>query len=203
MDIIETKDITHQALPEIPEYFIHISSLIVQSYLSGSISRDRLYTVLMEHIDGFNEFVKTFTVCSKGCSSCCYIGVRLTIFEAEIIQDQVFNKGILKGKSLAIMQDKLLNGVKPCVFLDINGTCSIYEYRPFTCRSFHTVDDPAYCADQNKLHILYGAYQHTLDGPTFNNHIYDNAYNILSHFSKNKEVILHEFFRENDVLRCT
>ncbi|MDE1948749.1 MAG: YkgJ family cysteine cluster protein [Burkholderiales bacterium] len=33
----------------------------------------------------------------------------------------------------------------PCPFLE-QGSCSIYEERPLTCREYHVVSDPAHCA---------------------------------------------------------
>ncbi|EPO0979388.1 YkgJ family cysteine cluster protein, partial [Klebsiella pneumoniae] len=33
-------------------------------------------------LDTFGEFASTFTVCQKGCSACCKIGVEMTALEA-------------------------------------------------------------------------------------------------------------------------
>ncbi|MDO5893637.1 YkgJ family cysteine cluster protein, partial [Enterobacter hormaechei] len=43
-----------------------------------------------------------------------------------------------------------------CPFL-IDGICSIYEYRPFNCRTFFTVDNPKYCETPNEPHRTYGS----------------------------------------------
>ncbi|HHM2206425.1 TPA: YkgJ family cysteine cluster protein, partial [Klebsiella pneumoniae] len=37
-------------------------------------------------LDTFGEFASTFTVCQKGCSACCKIGVEMTALEASFIE---------------------------------------------------------------------------------------------------------------------
>ena len=37
------------------------------------------------------------------------------------------------------------NNTSPCPFLSMNGECSIYQYRPMTCRLLHALGDPDNC----------------------------------------------------------
>jgi len=37
---------------------------------------------------------------------------------------------------------------RPCPFLDIDGTCSIYPVRPLTCRIYVSFSDPLRCSPE-------------------------------------------------------
>ncbi|HFF7243221.1 TPA: YkgJ family cysteine cluster protein, partial [Klebsiella pneumoniae] len=100
-------------------------------------------------LDTFGEFASTFTVCQKGCSACCKIGVEMTALEASFIEKNTSHR-IVSNK-----QRKLKTNTD-CPFL-IDGICSIYEYRPFNCRTFFTVDNPKYCETPNEPHRTYGS----------------------------------------------
>jgi Fe-S-cluster containining protein len=90
--------------------------------------------------------------CKKGCSACCHMEVEVTNYEAEILKDVVANgytidRERLKAQSQRGLQDKawregMRNTNNPCVFLDGEGSCGIYENRPVMCRR-HSVTSPA------------------------------------------------------------
>jgi Fe-S-cluster containining protein len=44
----------------------------------------------------------------------------------------------------------------PCVFLDDDGKCSVYEVRPLACREHHVVSDPLLCAEDPDATTLAG-----------------------------------------------
>ena len=90
--------------------------------------------------------------CKKGCSACCHMEVEVTNYEAEILNEVVRNgyaidRKRLQAQSQRTLQDKawregMRNSNNPCVFLDGEGSCGIYENRPVMCRR-HSVTSPA------------------------------------------------------------
>lgn len=40
---------------------------------------------------------------------------------------------------------KLSHADRACIFLDKEGSCSIYEFRPLVCRTNNVISDPANC----------------------------------------------------------
>ncbi|WP_335914030.1 YkgJ family cysteine cluster protein [Shewanella algae] len=104
---------------------------------------EQIYLFMDEH----NKFVTTFSVCEKGCSACCNIPVNVSRLEAEYIQRKTGHK--LSNRII------LKTGRSPCPFLESDAACSIYQHRPYNCRTFHTLDNPKYCStDEN--HAVYG-----------------------------------------------
>jgi Fe-S-cluster containining protein len=90
--------------------------------------------------------------CKKGCSACCHMEVEITSYEADILKDLVLaghkiDADRLLRQSQRELQDPLWkqgarNLEGQCVFLDQEGSCSIYEHRPIMCRR-HSVSSPA------------------------------------------------------------
>ncbi len=92
--------------------------------------------------------------CASGCSFCCHSRIHVIPLEAVLISAHIQDcfspeeKGHLKtrvcdnlahtrGQSLArrvAIKDKT-----PCIFLD-HQVCSIYDQRPFICRTWHSLD---------------------------------------------------------------
>jgi Fe-S-cluster containining protein len=118
---------------------------------------EAIYTV-------YSRWVERFPLaCRKGCAACCTQSVTMTSLEGEVILDFVMKKRGKKwlrekfaqttlGKSTARITTNQFAGAclnqreidgdtlggwdfTPCVFIDEN-LCSIYEVRPFGCRSF-------------------------------------------------------------------
>lgn len=102
------------------------------------------------YLEKYNEFVATFAVCEQGCNACCSIDVSMTRLEAEMISLKTGHE-MDRGSS----QTRGHRG-KPCTFLAEDGSCSVYDVRPFNCRTFHTLDDPKYCSTNIK-HVVYGS----------------------------------------------
>jgi Fe-S-cluster containining protein len=44
----------------------------------------------------------------------------------------------------------------PCAFLDADGTCTVYAYRPHACRTYAVLSDPALCSDPDATVIGWG-----------------------------------------------
>ena len=92
--------------------------------------------------------------CKVGCFYCCYYEVVLTPSEALLLGNhvkQTYSKGALadlmkkidrtlnlrEGRSVE-ERAKVLHDT-PCIFL-AGGRCSVYDVRPFACRSLHSLD---------------------------------------------------------------
>jgi Fe-S-cluster containining protein len=115
--------------------------------------------------------------CQKGCAACCTQSVTMTSLEGEEVLGFVKRKGMEKwlieklgkataGKNMAAIttnqyakaclehqkvdEETLGNwDFTPCIFLE-EKICSIYEVRPFGCRSFGSL---AQCSDNNGAEI--------------------------------------------------
>ena len=112
----------------------------------------------------YSSWVENFPLaCEKGCAACCTQSVTMTSLEGEVLLDFLKVQGLdnrLPGllaqrtpgnKGAAITTNQYANAClehrhvsedglggwnfAPCVFLN-EGACSIYEVRPFGCRSF-------------------------------------------------------------------
>jgi uncharacterized protein len=86
--------------------------------------------------------------CARGCSHCCYIAVKITRPEAELIGERV---GIAPTdvRNSQSRDPKSFSRATPCPFLK-NEECSIYEVRPFECRvNFNFDRDSYWCQVEN------------------------------------------------------
>lgn len=98
------------------------------------------------YVDLINSNIEDFIVCQKGCAFCCKIPVQISELEVKYIERNTKYK----------RQDiKDINVNEYCPFLDkTKGICSIYEFRPLVCRTFFTFDNPSYCEEGKKKHIV-------------------------------------------------
>lgn len=99
--------------------------------------------------------IAQLSVCSVGCSHCCKIPVPISRLEAEYIgRCSAYKPRIVsRGNVFAEIHQP------PCAFLSKNSTCSVYDSRPFVCRTFFALDHPEYCKTPEKEHLIYGAGQ--------------------------------------------
>lgn len=112
-------------------------------------------TLLYRHFLSHQISIDTSAIqCSPGCAFCCYLRVTASMPEVLIIYDFLYkNKQIDLYREhiedspdvLASRRNKDLSwwaeNRVPCLFLDIKKQhCKIYEVRPFTCRSYHSLD---------------------------------------------------------------
>ncbi len=139
-----------QPLPAVPKIYGIKFKELVDQHING---KNKTYFEILGEIYNFlteyGEFVKTFSVCQRKCNHCCRNDVYISQIEAEYIGSM---------KKLQINTDKKTTHLNnsPCPFLDISGDCSVYDYRPFNCRTFHTLDDPKYC-ESGENHQTYGS----------------------------------------------
>jgi Fe-S-cluster containining protein len=92
--------------------------------------------------------------CAKGCGFCCYQKVDITKDEAILLNKHVEETGLILDQETLEQQGgcnnykdhtKLDVKHRKCVFLDENMSCSVYEYRPASCRSVIAISDPEKC----------------------------------------------------------
>jgi len=150
--IIKFRDKTDiRPLPPIPENLVTEMHKLVDTKINGSgLSLFDKLGAVYAFMDKYNTFVSTFAVCQKGCAHCCKIDVSISQLEAEYIS-ATGGPTLDRGKSRTKGHDDA------CPFLANDGACSIYDRRPFNCRTFHTLDDPKYCADGKEDHQVYGS----------------------------------------------
>src|SRR5271154_952594 len=102
---------------------------------------------------------ESIVTCKKGCTSCCYHPLLITILEAIPIYGSLVEHGrwvpslkdkLRKAASLTTGRDLsvwLLSKI-PCPLLSAKGLCTSYEARPFACRATMATGDPYYCDPQ-------------------------------------------------------
>lgn len=106
-------------------------------------SKADAYARLLQVADQITEAAAHFVACRKGCSHCCNISVVITEFEAKKLAKVSGRKPARVRKTA--QRDTLVKkhfGV-PCPFLKDN-LCSIYEHRPFACRTHVNLSDTAF-----------------------------------------------------------
>jgi Fe-S-cluster containining protein len=123
-------------------------------------NKNKIYAVnlvefLLKKIDSLVKLVinerKVQLACKAGCNHCCVLRVELWEPEVFYIADKI--KKYPEDERALIIRDledfsEKTKGLSanehmalaiPCVFLK-NGSCSIYEFRPFPCRRWHSLD---------------------------------------------------------------
>lgn len=111
-----------------------------------------LYKLYDEIWSEVPDRIKSEIKCRKGCSFCCHINVDIHDTEANLIFEELGAQGkygkidwntLEKQKGLDI-NERIKSSDSKCIFLE-NGDCSIYEFRPVSCRKFFVVSDPKNC----------------------------------------------------------
>lgn len=100
-------------------------------------------------IDELLEAASPYVACKKGCSSCCHMNVTISALEAEQIQRATGRRAKQLSSSMSHPLGEF-QGVQ-CPFLR-DGSCSIYEVRPYMCRKHVNFDETAYWCDPQRMH---------------------------------------------------
>ncbi len=154
---------TDRPLPRLVSSFSHAQGVLWIEEVRNLIRKKEKITKVMDRaieiIDLIHSTdVKPHTTCKRGCSYCCHVPVGLTECEALYIQAKTGKTANLKNEKILTVET--LKGA-PCTFLK-NGECSIYEFRPITCRVFSSFEDPEiYCNEASTLHYMFA-----LESPT-------------------------------------
>lgn len=138
-------------IPELPPSYVEQFNALGKVVRTGNESPVSKLRKIYALTDTLTAFVAPYMVCEKGCSHCCRIDVLVSSVEAKYIER---NLGLVPrvGHSISSGHSE---AKRPCPFLGDGSTCSIYEHRPFACRTYHAVDDPALCEDANAIHVTY------------------------------------------------
>lgn len=92
----------------------------------------------------WSDLVTTTAACRKGCSHCCHVPVMVPRSEARLIAKRTGAKLAANPPAAPLttdLEERIMSYTgTACVFLK-NGTCSIYEQRPLTCRTLANMDD--------------------------------------------------------------
>ncbi|TSA49641.1 MAG: YkgJ family cysteine cluster protein [Nitrosomonadales bacterium] len=89
-----------------------------------------------------------YAACARGCGHCCHVSVPIADFEAQYMEDHIGAAATPLKQSIR-HELKEFSAQTPCPFLE-NGECSIYEYRPLTCRMHLNFDiDSYWCRHEN------------------------------------------------------
>jgi Fe-S-cluster containining protein len=103
--------------------------------------------------------------CRPGCSSCCRQMVFASYIEAYVAVKEAIRKNVSinKDRLRAIVRDmskspsrqEWASKWEPCIFLDGDGRCSVYDSRPLACRAVVVSSDKAECAKPNGEVVRY------------------------------------------------
>ena len=91
--------------------------------------------------------------CQKGCSFCCRVAVTISRTEATLLARIVREEKIevdverLRRQSAHGLKDWNTQAPadRACVFLDGDGCCRVYKWRPNACRKYFVISRPALC----------------------------------------------------------
>lgn len=89
------------------------------------------------------------------CTSCCSESVNMSHLEFLNLLHHYLSKAVLEKISKRVISYYLLELVKPmkCPFLDEEGRCEIYAYRPLPCRIFGNTTELAYRMNYKNIHL--------------------------------------------------
>ena len=130
-----------------PELKNHVTSLPKRVTQISARPVVRLKEVL-DTADKIFDHAGKFAACARGCGHCCHVSVPTTQFEARYMGD---NLGITPVALKQTIKHELTEygSHTPCPFLK-QGECSIYEFRPLTCRMHMNFDrDNYWCLHEN------------------------------------------------------
>jgi hypothetical protein len=104
-------------------------------------------------VTGLLAQAKGAVACRAGCGDCCHVVVGITAPEALTIFDHLRRSrsarelSLLKARTAefreqtrGLSSSQRFSPEYPCIFLDEQGCCSIYEVRPFACRGMNSLD---------------------------------------------------------------
>lgn len=123
---------------------------------------------MYKSLEHYEELLAAKATCRRGCSSCCYQAVRITLLEAVYIVDALHRAPGWDAERLAALRaaaaaqaayagslpaasfyEDFMRAKLGCIFLDKDsGDCRVYDQRPFECRLYFVENDPADCAPE-------------------------------------------------------
>lgn len=135
---------------------IRLPILVERSVAEASIARTKISQEYDAALRNKLEEGGLALSCTKGCNSCCHYPVMVSIFEGIslyrwLYDNQLWTTSLKKRLAEAVDRVKGLSlevwllSMIPCALLTPEGTCSVYQARPFACRVTYSIGDPEYC----------------------------------------------------------
>lgn len=116
---------------------------------TANVSRAGKLRELLTLTSQVRAIAQPFAPCKRGCSDCCYQRVIVTQLEAQVIGEAIRRPPARVQASAELPPLNAFGRDTPCTFL-ADGECSIYEHRPFACRSYLNLDiDALVCSMEN------------------------------------------------------
>jgi Fe-S-cluster containining protein len=133
-----------------PELKSHVVSL-PQRITKMNVRKEIKLKEVLNTADRIMDHAQKFAACRTGCGHCCYVSVPITDFEAKWIGERINTTPAPIKQSIRRNLTEV-SGKTPCHFLKDNA-CSIYEFRPLTCRIHMNFDiDNHWCRHENVNH---------------------------------------------------
>jgi uncharacterized protein len=85
----------------------------------------RLHASVSRRAEALSERLGSLLVCRRGCHQCCIDELAVFPVEGEIIRRHCQN----------ILENEQPHPPGKCAFLDLDGACRIYPWRPYVCRT--------------------------------------------------------------------
>lgn len=133
---------------------IDLSRRLVQLPQSNQSTRSKV-RALYQLVDEHASYATGRSACKKGCGHCCHIAVPISAVEAQMIgeatdiEPKPVTPAPLNGDAFGNIRGFQWGYHNPCAFLK-DGSCSIYEHRPLTCRAHFNLDqDELLCRIQS------------------------------------------------------
>jgi Fe-S-cluster containining protein len=100
---------------------------------------------------------KENVTCKKGCASCCYLQIYITLPEAVALAEKLSEDPVRMQKVISDCYEQLnklnpdnalhFKQMLPCVLLnEADKTCSVYDARPTACRHHYVVSPAENCS---------------------------------------------------------
>ena len=126
--------------PELTSREDTIQHKLSSEHASSRNKLQKIYSLMTD----LGKVAEPYVACGKGCSACCQMNVQIHQIEANFIEKETGIKPARITRSLPHPLDEFL-GVS-CPFLE-DGSCTIYEVRPFACRKHFSFDTLSYWCD--------------------------------------------------------
>lgn len=129
--------------PELSNREDTIQRKLASENASSRNKLQKIYSLMAE----LGKAAEPYVACGKGCSGCCQMNVTVSQLEANFIENETGIKPARVTRSVRHPPDEFM-GV-PCPFLK-EGSCSIYEARPYPCRKHISFDTSSYWCDPTR-----------------------------------------------------
>ena len=138
------------------EQFEQLFNLLAKQIYHESISRSsssEVMAIVYQYIEEAEQAFKSHfdenptLACGKGCNHCCAFPIQLMPQDLEHFLTQLIKEHSYEQLIDVLSKLKQQQAAKkppfyraPCAFLDQEGACTVYEYRPLACRMFTSLD---------------------------------------------------------------